>query len=171
MSILVSIDPGTRHLGAALWGRGELNQVRSFHYDTASSLAGWVETAREVQHWVRTTPEKTICETPEIRSGWRKGDQNALLGLSGVAGAVAALLGSDEVEEVKPSVWTEQRTKPANHIRALKRLTDREIDQLANSLGHSVELLHELCEYGDLADDEHILDAVCVGLYGLGRWD
>lgn len=119
---------------------------------------------------------------------------NALLDLTGITGAILARMtspgqtSSNVLGGHEPKHWGKGRSKEANHLRMWKRLDERERDALVcadmvgagrrrslmGSLRPKIEtpmLLEKRIRDGDVGMSEHVLDAVCIGLFDLGRFD
>lgn len=179
---LLSLDPGLLNSGLAVFEDGELWCAWTFQLGNArlKDAAGWTLMASIIAgtlHEAHLQPGYTIAyEMPQLIGGWQKGDQNAILQVAGAAGATVARLQawSDPLAEpiaVRPSEWTKSRPKKANHLRMWNRLTLVEQQKLSDSLGIDPDVLYQCIQHGDEAHLEHALDAVCIGLKVLGRFE
>lgn len=168
--MLVSIDPGLRSCGVAIWRKTQL-----YHAAHVKSLGReeevaeqwllmadtlWnhvIETSRKVG--ARTEDRVTIAiEKPQVYARSRsKGDPNDLINLAGVVGAITELLGRSFDAKVVAYLPAEHKGNVPKEVtadRMFQRLTDMEKGRLvlpAKSLQHNV------------------FDAVWIGLYHLGR--
>lgn len=86
--------------------------------------------------------EDVIIELPRVYPGARqKGDQNDLIELASVVGAISAYVFARDRKAVYPYEWKQQVPKDIHHARALARLTAQEkarIVPCAKSLAHNV---------------------------------
>ena len=181
MKDLLALDPGLNHAGLALFYGGELHYAWTINpKNTLSDVQGW----RAIGDMLATTlhastlpyPCELAYEMPQLIGGWQKGDQNAILQVAGAAGTICErlrpwLIPDSAPIAVRPAEWTKSRPKKANHLRMWGRLTLVEQCRLAESLALSIDTLFACIRYGDEADLEHALDAVCIGLFALGRFD
>lgn len=166
--MLLSVDPGIRGVGAAIFRDGHLyrcDYVRS----PARAGAGPRECALvawEVRTWVGTGTEivtEIVFEWPRIyaRGGGRsKGDPNDLRALCGVDGAVAAIFDRAESKFVEPAEWKGQKSHEAVETKVETALDAVEVaiwqaarDRAGKTLEHNVT------------------DAVGIGLKALGRFE
>lgn len=146
MHKLVAMDPGKRLAAwAAFDDSNQLVFAELRHYDSYRNLG-------------LDSCETLLCEWPQIYPGPRTADPNDLLPLTACIGAVAALTKHATLTTVAPRIWTGSRPKIPNHARIYKRLSETERSVLeAAFLGVAKSLQH------------NIIDAVGIGLYGLGR--
>ena len=163
--MLVTIDPGIRHVGVALFA-GELliraALVRS-PCTRGNGAAECLAVAWEVAAWVSRAEagvDHVGVEWPRIYTVEKsKGDPNDLLALVGVGTAIGALLAVDHellpdaVTSVHPDEWKGQVPKATMTRRILDRLSpaERALIEDAGTLTHNV------------------VDAVGIGLHTLGR--
>lgn len=154
--MLVSLDPGAKVCGLALFEDGEL---------ASAWLAGtnkhWVQMALNAYQSVvdRVVPEvmrEVAIERPQVyRQRFQKGDPNDLITLSLVAGAFAgSFIPGAAVSEYKPREWKGQVPKPAMQKRIESRLSEEELSRVswpAKSYRHNV------------------WDAIGIGLHHVGR--
>ena len=182
MSNLISVDPGLNHAGIAYFEDGVLKCAWTINpkkqtKDAAgwSTIAGLVEEA--VCDWGEFHLYQLAYEMPQFIDGWsNKVDVNAVLQVAGAAGAIVQALsqftesGTSPIA-VRPSEWTKGRPKKANHLRMWGRLSVDEIVQLSDTLKIDPNVLYSCIKHGDEADLEHALDAVCIGLKVLDRFE
>lgn len=178
---LLALDPGLNHAGLAFFEDGYLVKAWTFNpRNDLKDAAGWLAIAEEIAHALHAYSQPTGCtmvyEMPQLIGGWQKGDQNAILQVAGAAGTIVArlMVWSDPLElpiAVRPSEWTKSRPKKANHLRMWGRLTMYEQQKLADSLNIPLAALYACIQHGDEANLEHALDAVCIGLKVLDRFD
>jgi hypothetical protein len=173
--ILVSVDPGLRHLGFAVFTDGTLthaalikNPVKQDRGPTAwwgmadTVVKAWDDLTRRAGQVVRA-PHAYVLEVPQVyRFGKSKGDPDDLIQLAGVGGAVGAALLKlpapfkhvSTAHGYYPREWKGQTPKEIMLERIEERLTAEEkasIQPCAPSLRHN------------------IIDSVGIGLCHLGR--
>ncbi|MEO9195847.1 MAG: hypothetical protein ABI445_19510 [Polyangia bacterium] len=168
MKWLISVDPGIRGCGVAIFNDAKLVSAA---YVKNPRLAGGgpdacVDMAREVYaHFAATfggpfwsvdlAVEWPRVYASRIRAGSSKGDPNDLLALCGVDAAVALILEPDETTAYAPSDWKGQLEKDTCHARIRSRLSPAELAVFESvrpkSLAHNA------------------WDAVGIGLHHLGR--
>ncbi len=163
MSILVSIDPGKYTLGVAVFQNEILVACDAIGRKRASSdlmqaryLAGqtadWLDD-RLPQHVDQLVIERMVPRR-DLQGAWDR-----LTTLSHVTGALAMALPAQRVESVKPAVWTKSRPKQVNH------------QQMQRMLDEGEQGIVDLACSGILATNhKEVCDAVCIGLWKLGRW-
>jgi len=171
--IALSIDPGSRGCGCALWCDGKL-AAAGFAKSAAPKGSGPRECAQAAQAAVQwlfdrgvTKVDRLVVEWPQIyeRSGSKtKGDPNDLLPLTAINGALAALLPDAEVHYFVPYDWKQRTRKPEStkypyviRLRVERRL---DADELAtvdwtNNVKHSWD----------------VTDAIGIGLYHHKRFE
>lgn len=167
---LLSVDPGIRGCGAALFRAGELVAC-AYVKNPMKSGSGPAECASMVCAVCicgmldLVIINVLVVEWPQVyqRGGGRtRGDANDLLGLAGVGGGLAARFweADTKVRSVSPSEWKGQVPKDAIALRVESRLSEAErvaydagVTAVAPSLRHNVS------------------DAVGIGLWGLGRFE
>lgn len=136
---LVSIDPGVEYLALARWERTGLDAVSYLTRHVWSSLRG---------HYPRYI---AVIERPQIyRHG--KAKTKDVEGLLIASGEIASQF--DQVVWYHPAMWKGQQSKTAHHKKIRAALTQEELRVLD---GRGKEEL------------KHILDAVGLGLFHLGR--
>lgn len=177
---LLALDPGLNHAGLALFYGGELHYAWTINpKNTLADVQGWraIGDAIATELHASTLPYavELAYEMPQLLAGWKKGDQNAILQVAGAAGTICErlrpwLVANSAPIPVRPSEWTKSRPKKANHLRMWNRLTLVEQCRLAGSLSLPVDTLLACIHHGDEAELEHALDAVCIGLFALGRF-
>ena len=178
---LLSLDPGLNHAGLASFEDGVLACAWTFNPVTKlKDAAGWGFIAQMIAIELQSCSHPTGCamayEMPQFLPGWQKGDQNTILQVAGAAGSIVTRLSPWLAPDaapvaVRPSEWTKGRSKKANHLRMWGRLSFFEQQRLADSFGMALDVLYSCIRNGDEADLEHALDAVCIGLKVLGRFD
>lgn len=169
--VLVSIDPGLRHAGVAVFVDGllvgcELVRVRKAVADTDDPVALNAHVAGYVTRFVRelarsTTPTTVVAEWPRVFGrGRSKGDPNDLLPLSGCSSACVARLQPEASHAVRPDEW--KGTMPTDGVlegRVLARLAEVESLPYRQACHRAGALSH------------NITDAVGIGLWALARLD
>ncbi len=165
--MLLALDPSVRSPGVALFrndvlaSAGRLTLKRSTRDGIACSDGQWwLTVARDILRWIGDARVRTfVFEKPQIYTAFKsKGDPNDLVGLAGVAAAVAGMLPPGvEVFSPTPAEWIGQLPKATKGSakesprarRILSRLTPAELA---------------------LVPDQHdAIDAVGLGLFQLGR--
>jgi hypothetical protein len=178
---LLALDPGLNHAGLAFFDADMLFYAWTFNpKKQCPDAEGWRNIADLVALKLHAANVPTGCtiayEMPQFLPGWQKGDQNAILQVAGAAGTIVERLHTWSGHlaapiAVRPSEWTKGRPKKANHLRMWGRLTFYEQQKLADSFGMNLDVLYACIRSGDEAELEHALDAVCIGLKVLGRFD
>ena len=112
---LLSVDPGLRASGVALWYDGVLVRAGAVcGPDAGRGPAVWSALARGVEEWLGVAPPGAlVVETMKVYLAG-KGDPADLLELAGVAGSVVGRLSAWSAEGVRAADWNGQ--VPA-HIR------------------------------------------------------
>lgn len=157
--ITVSIDCGLRGCGVGVFRDKKLlkaGYVKNPEQEKRGAVA-WIAMAMAVDAWLNLEQiDQVVLETMhsyELRQ--QKGDQNDLLEVNGVAGALAGLLATGHnVTSYLPSQWKGQVPKDVHNKRVMNALTPDEADAFAAcpaSLKHNV------------------IDGVGIGLFALGR--
>lgn len=172
MTVLLSIDPGTRVCGAALWRDGRL-VAAGLVKNPVKEGSGPRECARmagAVGDWVKehcVLVNQLAIEFPQIypRGDTRtKGDPNDLLPLAAVDGALASMFWTAEVLSGVPHEWKGGIQKPKttgepypirNRVEA--RLRPEELARVnwTKNVRHSWD----------------VTDAIGIGLFHIGRFE
>lgn len=163
----ISFDPGLRHAGVSVFD-GSGTDARLVYATlarnsekTVRGLPAWaamaVAACESVKGYIPNATSVTfVSEIPQIYRGpQQKGDQDDLLQLAGVVGAVAGALGASTTVSYYPREWGGQTPKEIKNRRTLARLEDGEKKNIA-AIPQS--LLH------------NTLDSIGIGLYHLGRY-
>lgn len=146
--MLLSIDPGLRALGAALWGQTPLG----WRLHEAELVVGarvgldsvaWSAAAWSLMRWTAgATVTELVVEFPRVYPGGRgKGDPNDLLQLAAVVGALALEFRGALVTIVRPSEWKGNTPKHVTENRVRRALSPEEMARVkwpAPSLRHNV---------------------------------
>jgi len=142
----LSIDPGTKEMGWALWEHNEL-QICGL-----ARGENWIESVRALPKF---TIEKLTIEDQQI---YRRSPINAhsLLAVARVVGAVVAYYGFPKFSLVAPAKWKGQLPKDVCNRRTLSKLTAEELKQVEVA-PCPASLKHNL------------IDAVGIGLWANGR--
>lgn len=164
--VLVSIDPGLRVCGVAVFVGERLVACAAVrHHDSygvsqriamADAVINWVEGALHHQQRLDTL----VIERMTTRPG-RKDAHANLIDLSHVSGAIwygLAGIWSCACEEAEPGVWTKGRNKERNHPVIRRRLSSDETAVV------EAELRFVLA-----GDRKEVWDAVGIGLWAIGR--
>jgi hypothetical protein len=154
--VLLSLDPGAKVCGLALFEDGELASAW-----LAGTKGHWVQMALNAYQSVvdRVVPEviQTVAiERPQVyRQRLQKGDPNDLVTLALMAGAlVGHFIPQASIAEYKPREWKGQVPKPVMQRRIESRLSQEELGRVswpAKSYRHNV------------------WDAIGIGLHHVGR--
>lgn len=156
MSTLVTIDPGLRHCGLAVFRDGVLRAAYLVRLgaDDAQTAAARFALATQVFS-LAGHPDRLVIELPRIYPAARqKGDQNDLIQLATVAGAVVGRVLARHVEFIYPRTWKGTINADVMTERITERLTADEstrVEKCPASLSHNV------------------YDAIGIGLHVLGR--
>ena len=152
--MICAIDPGLRHCGVSLFsvGGGLLwaDLVKSPN-EKDFGPAAWKAMAAEVAKSVTrpVMPHTLIIEVPRVYSAAKqKGDQNDLIQLAGVVGAISAHFGVGLY--YYPHEWKGQMDKTAMNLRVLEAIQPGEMKNL-------------------LSQNHNVLDAVGIGLHWFRR--
>lgn len=136
----VSIDPGVVYCACAWWFDKALDEVDIVHRET------WVQDLRHDGYGTMA-----IIERPQIyRHG--KAKTKDVEGLLIASGEIASQF--DQVVWYRPAMWKGQQSKTAHHKKIRAALTQEELKVL---------------EKRSKTELKHILDAVGLGLFHLGR--
>ncbi len=157
--MLISIDPGLRGCGAALWS--DTGELLSAEYlkgsDVLQSALAWKAMASTVKVWVAAFAPDAKClaiELPRTYGGRAaKGDANDLIQLAAVVGGIVTRLGLETVVYL-PDHWKGQCPKSVTKERVDAKLSDAEKARIAwpaASLRHNV------------------IDGIGIGLHHLRR--
>lgn len=162
--ILVSVDPGLRVCGVAVWGYGDEPEgirlgsafLARNPEKKARGAKAWAAMASEVSVGVanvlaRYAPSfanSVVVECPQAYNPkFQKGDQNDLIELAAVAGAVQGKFylnpfkGLEAHVSYLPAQWKGQVPKEIHNRRVMESLTEAErnvIDECPPSLLHNV---------------------------------
>lgn len=149
--MILTVDPGLRMCGAALWTRdgrlvsGALIKGAAEDRDAKAwaTMAGEVWEWTKLETWRLQTAPVTfwVSEFPKVYTvGKSKGDPDDLLQLAGVVGALTGKLGPGEI--VRPYQWKGQVPKPVMVERIKSKLTAEELELVrlprAKSLHHNI---------------------------------
>ena len=142
----LTIDPGTKEMGWALWEDNELSMCG------LARGKNWLET---VQALPKFTVERLTIEDQQI---YRRSPINAhsLLAVARVVGATVAYYQFPKFVLVPPATWKGQLPKDVCNRRTLSKLTESELHQVEVA-PCPVSLKHNL------------LDAVGIGLWAARR--
>jgi hypothetical protein len=158
VDLLLSVDPGLRGCGCALWAGARLTRagyVTSGSKDKRSSA--WLAMSHAVRDWVGGTwPDALAVELPQVyRESLLKGDPNDLVDLACVVGGLCEIFSGAKQRVYLPKEWKGHVPKEIHHARAKKRLDAAELAGV------------ELPSQKGLA--HNVWDGVALGLTDLGR--
>lgn len=167
--MLLALDPSVRSPGMALFrndvlsSAGRLTIKRSKIPGIACSDGQWwLTVAHDILKWVGPVAVRTLVfEKPQIYTAYKsKGDPNDLVGLAGVAAAVAGMLrwhGPLEVFSPTPAEWIGQLPKTTRGSAKESPRAKRILSRLSPA------------ELALVPDQHDAIDAVGIGLWCLGR--
>lgn len=149
MSNVISIDPGKRHAGVAIWEHTTLTRA---YLAQSPKDAPWLSFLKQLPPMC----QRGYIEIPQVFPG-QPARHEDLLQLAASAGAIAGYVRGDW-EQIRPAVWTKKTcSKKGPRIeRALARLSETE---LARIEWPSTKLRRE-----------DVGDAIALGLYALKRF-
>lgn len=182
---LVSIDPALNVAGIAFWDfqpthSGEFDHFLSYATEVRNPIDGrgpraWDAMAtavdREIQNYSRHF-QNPMSEGYEVALEWlrvykRKTKyQKDVLQVAGSIGALSTILHPEGWHLYEPKTWTRSRPKKPNHARIARSLRDFEADNAFEMT--CLQLENRAIEENE-GSDEHVMDAIGVGLYHLKR--
>lgn len=155
----VSIDPGLKECGVAVWEDGVLVAaylVQTPLDDTTEDIDLRILAMGDaLESALPSGVDRLVIERMEPRKDKQAAWSN-LLDLAYISGRASGQ--ASEVRFLRPSVWTGKRNKMQNHPRIRARLSAAELEALAEGL--------RACPKGN---HKELLDAVGIGLYDLER--
>lgn len=183
-NVLLSIDPGLRGCGAAVFLDGKLLRAEYVKNTAPEDLNGpraWALMAVSVLCWATALLNDAIPPTALLSTVWpidrlavempqtyggraKKGDANDLLPLAGVDAALAALLPYADVDYKVPHGWKGGIEKPKKAADAYI-IKDRVIARLSPA-----ELVQTVWP-GNKRHGWDVADGIGVGLAALGRFE
>ena len=121
---LVSIDPGLRVLGVAVFEDGSLTDVSLVRgLKSGRGPGAWRALAKAVEPILKTA-DLLVIERPQIYQGRRqKGDPDDLMELMGVLGAIVGLSSIIDVVTYLPRAWKGQVSKDVHQARLYAALS------------------------------------------------
>jgi hypothetical protein len=158
--VILSVDPGVKHVGLALWDDGELQRA----WLAKTELPAICQDISD-----HTSPlflEEVVVERMQIYPGMRlRGDPNDLVSVTIVGAELVGMLRAGLrfpwpgmiATYVYPRSWKGNLKKNAHHPRIMAALSQEEISMI--ELPRAKALAH------------NIIDAVGLGLHKLGRMD
>lgn len=169
--LILSIDPGIRGCGAAVWLDGRL--VACAYVPNPAKKGGDMPEVRSmadaVYEWARgqinhtETFAEVVVEFPQVYFGAGKvkkgADTNDLLTLAAVDGAIATRFPLASVGSYKPAEWKRQMNESVTTARVESRLDSVESAVYERAKSKAKSLAHNM------------VDAVGVGLKHLGRFE
>jgi hypothetical protein len=171
MEYVIAVDPGIRGCGVALFRGGVLvdcEYVRN-PVKKGADFDAVVGAARAVDAWCFRSLEaipndvgwstRVVLEFPQVYTASKsKGDNNDLLPLAAVDGAIAALLGCPATR-VAPRDWKGSMAHEAVEHRVASRLDGDEMFVIDEAFGRAGKTLAH-----------NVTDAVGIGLHAVGRF-
>ncbi len=175
---LLALDPGIRGCGAALFAEGRL--VACDYVKNPVTVGNRAHEARTMASAVVAwagfpEPDEVIAEYPQVYTvAFSKGDNNDLLALAGVDGALAALYPTTHFETYLPREWKQTMSKGVCASRVLRRLDPDELATLQKAAAKlRVTDIPALIKKDP--EGKHLLfnalDAVGIGLKHVGRFE
>jgi hypothetical protein len=173
VSTLVAIDPGLRVLGMAEFEDGALtgaHLVRNPN-QTDRGAQAWLAIAIETLRAAGAAePDLLVHELMQVYdTKGQKGDQADLIELAGVAGTVAGVLFAERALSYVPREWKGNLPKKVHHKRGVAALYTAELETLMECPDAPADLVTFLETASAEALFRNVLDAVCLGLFQLGR--
>lgn len=170
---LLALDPGLRHPAVALFRGGVLFSAERIKVDPTwkdlDPMDRWVRIAGAIMRWGmgrNMEPRWLVCERPQIyRASKSKGDPNDLVGLAGVAGALAGMLSlavaqrniALGVRSALPAEWIGQVPKSETG------------DPWSSARGVRIASRLSADERFAVVPSHDAVDAAGIGLFFLGR--
>jgi len=156
LGTVLSIDPGLRKCGCALWSpNGTLRRAWTARArGSARGPMAWVKMVDAIK--IAPDISVLVCEQMQVYSE-RRENADDLLELTGVLGALAWRFKGAEMRGFKPAEWKGQVPKHVMQARLKKRLTSAELKVMAKNCTHDA------------------WDAIGIGAYhfrkeGVERW-
>jgi hypothetical protein len=163
MEILVSIDPGKRDVGIALFCDGRFEQGAVSHTDWGDGATLLARTACDVAREIRAllagrSLDHLVVEKMVAHKDRREAHGD-IIDLAHVAGGIlVGFEGEAKLRLLSAAEWTGGRNKKVNHVRIRRRLNEAEEAALDASLRGVMRSNHK-----------ELVDAVGIGLYHLRR--
>lgn len=143
--LIAAIDPGLLFCGLALFsGDGTLLAAELVDgYASTHKSVEWIEMGRAVARRLAVQVDELVIERPKIYGSFSKfkGDQNDLLDIAAVVGAICAKVNAVNVVTFLPSDWKGQQPKEVTQRRVKLTLSDAEWAKVKlpqKSLEHNV---------------------------------
>lgn len=153
---LVAVDPGLRECGIAVFVDGKLVRA-ALARNAEKKVRGpkaWCSMAASVLVAAGSaSPDLVIVERMRINRGVNPDD---ILELQGVAGAVCVRLSAPDQIGYLAREWGGAVPKPVKNARVESKLTPDELAAIDPAIPASMR--------------NHVLDAIGIGLYHLGRY-
>ena len=194
--ILLAIDPGSRSPGAAVFRFDQVVVEPGF----SRPNTGWMlaatrvrvsdveregagkradRAARLIANWFLAfgagPPDVVAYEWPQVYTRDKSmGDPNALVGLTAVAGGVAAYVHAQDVVVYKPAEWIGQvpKTLPAREGAKRKRRTPTLAESWDTPRAKLIKRCLSPAEFAICEGANHdAIDAIGIGCKFLGRFD
>lgn len=160
--VTVSIDPGLRIFGAAIFSDDVLVSCDLLMGEQNTRIRGagaWRENASALVDFIGARSVHDFAyESMQVYAGKYNSDPDDLLELMGVCGACAQAAGAPLNYGYKPREWMKGRGMAANHERIVRRLS-----------GGELRALDRMYDRVPPSKREHVLEAVGVGLFHLRR--
>lgn len=158
LMIRLAVDPGLRQCGCALFADAKLIAADLVASGSKHNRASaWLPMAEAARTWVAIVGvhvDRLVVELPQVYHAKIETDQNDLIHLAAVVGALCSEFKDADIEVVLPAEWKGQVPKAIMHARMMKRL---DTDERAALPTLPKSKLH------------NVLDAVSIGLVDLKR--
>lgn len=146
---LISIDPGIRHCGIAVWQDYKLINAQLIKGSKAKIPQCFQDMVKSLEPHLKKL-DLLIIEYPKIYSQRRlqKGDPKDLLNLAALCGAISSKF--KNVTYLEPKIWKGQTKKHVTEYRVKKHLSKEELNNIKLP-----------CKYLQ----HNVYDAVGIGLW------
>ncbi len=158
--VLLSIDPGKRACGVALFLDGRLfHAAYVVAYSNLEGPAAWKAIASRVRQWTdghQVKIDQVAFEQPSAYRADRPYKTKILQDLIGVDAWICALYPDAVHFRYSPQMWKGSMNKEQTRLRAIDRMSSEEISEIAFPNARSRQ--------------HNVWDAIAIGLYHLGRF-
>lgn len=171
---VVSIDPSIRSVGVALWRNGKLRRAKRITVEDVEMIedpaARWIRVAYRIIEFVADCKHEVhavIFERPQIYGGPSEVDQNDLLGLAGVGGAVA--MGLSVLRAHQNVIVRVHSVLPREWSRGLPKI--KKGNAWESPRGRQIWARLDETERACAPAQHDAVDAVGIGLFAIGRFE
>lgn len=165
MSTLLAVDPGLRYPAGALFVGGELVKASRVKIPKGITpktpvLERCRAIALAITDWAGVIPDVLVTEWPQIYTADKsKGDPNQLVPLAGIGACLSGLYLHARTISPRPREWTGNIKK------------NEDGDPWDSPRGQRVWSRLSVVERGRVVPSHDAVDAVGLGLFGLGRFE